>query len=44
MKFENYEIIHLIPNNKNKVFTYDDLRILEEDFKMLGKEDFDYER
>lgn len=34
-----YRILHSIPRDKNKLFTYEDLELLEEDFKMLDEED-----
>lgn len=33
-----YGIIHSIPQDKNKVFTYEDLELLEEDFKIFIEE------
>lgn len=35
-----YGILHSIPIDKNKLFTYEDLELLEEDFKMLDEEDW----
>lgn len=34
-----YGILHSIPRDKHKVFTYEDLELLEEDFKMINEED-----
>ncbi|WP_342985335.1 hypothetical protein [Clostridium saudiense] len=35
-----YGILHSISIDKNKLFTYEDLELLEEDFKMLNEEDW----
>ncbi len=35
-----YGILHSILIDKNKLFTYEDLELLEEDFKMLDEEDW----
>lgn len=32
-----YGVLHSIPRDKNKIITYQDLELLEEDFKILNE-------